>query len=258
MSKKVVFFDIDGTLLNHNMELPQSAKEAIRSLQDEGVYVAIATGRAPFMFKELQEELGIKSFVSFNGSYVVVEGEVVKKYPLTIEELKRLEEKSKIGNHSMVFLDHQGATSNRENDQFISESIGGMKLPYPPYNPTYYHDNEVYQALLFCEKHEEESYVNGHNYFDYIRWHPYAIDVLPRGGSKARGIKAVLEHLNIDREHSYAFGDALNDIEMLQFVGMGIAMGNGLDEAKKAANHVTKHIDEDGILHGLRHVGLLP
>ena len=80
---KIVFFDIDGTLLDHEKKLPASTKEAIKQLQDSGVFVAIATGRAPFMFESLREELGIDTFVSFNGQYVVFEGKVVYKNPLT-------------------------------------------------------------------------------------------------------------------------------------------------------------------------------
>lgn len=256
-NKPIVFFDIDGTLLNEEKELPQSTKEAIFSLQEKGVYVAIATGRAPFMFKELREELGIESYVSFNGSYVVVEGKVIHDVPLTTNELIRLEKAAEKANHSMVFLDHNGAVANRADDHYIAESLGGLKLPYPPVKKDEYHQRKIYQALLFCQEEEEEMYVQGHNHFDYIRWHPYSVDILPGGGSKARGIKQVLDYLFIPQEQSYAFGDALNDLEMLQFVGTGVAMGDGREEAKAVANYVTKPVDEDGILHGLRYTGLL-
>lgn len=255
--RKVVFFDIDGTLLNEKKELPQSTKAAISALQDKGVYVAIATGRAPFMFKELREVLGIDSYVSFNGSYVVVEGEVISDTPLTTAQLIQLERAAEQSKHSMVFLDHQGAVANRGNDRFIAESLGGLKLPYPPVKKDDYHQRNIYQALLFCEEHEEESYLREHDYFDYIRWHPYALDILPDGGSKARGIEQVLNHLSTSAENAYAFGDALNDLEMLEYVGTGIAMGNGREEAKAVANHVTTHVDEDGIYHGLRYAGLI-
>ncbi|WP_100404634.1 Cof-type HAD-IIB family hydrolase [Bacillus solitudinis] len=257
MNKKVVFFDIDGTLLNDEKKLPGSTKNAIRELQNQGVYVAIATGRAPFMFKDLRDELGINSYISFNGSYVVFENEMVDHKPLTTNELIKLEDAAQKLSHSMVFLDHIGATSNREEDPYVSEGMGSLKLPYPSYDPYAYKTKNVYQALLFCEEHEELSYRDSHSHFDYIRWHPYSMDVIPSGGSKALGIKSLLKHLSITPEHAYAFGDALNDLEMLQFVGTGVAMGNGMDEAKAVAKFVTKTVDEDGILHGLHHVGLL-
>ncbi|BAB06378.1 Cof-type HAD-IIB family hydrolase [Halalkalibacterium halodurans] len=257
MSDKVVFFDIDGTLLTEEKELPSSAKEAIFSLQQKGVHVAIATGRAPFMFKELAEELNIRSFVSFNGSYVVFEGEVVATSPLTQEQLTRLDAFAKENNHPMVFLNHETAKSNELDHPHIDESIASLKLPYPEYEPEFYKDRDIYQALLFCQDGEEKRYEENHQHFDYVRWHRYSIDVIPQGGSKAVGIGRLLEHLKVGPEQAFAFGDALNDLEMLQFVGTGIAMGNGLEQVKARANLVTKRVEEDGIYHGLKLVGLL-
>ena len=72
MTKKMIMFDIDGTLLDHDKKMPASAKEAVRSLKEAGHEVAIATGRPPYFFKELREELEIDSFVCFNGQYVVI------------------------------------------------------------------------------------------------------------------------------------------------------------------------------------------
>ncbi|MFP3360828.1 HAD hydrolase family protein, partial [Planococcus sp. SIMBA_143] len=69
-NEKIVFFDIDGTLLNHDKKIPVSTREALKTLTENGVHVAIATGRAPFMFADLREDLGIDTFISFNGQYV--------------------------------------------------------------------------------------------------------------------------------------------------------------------------------------------
>ena len=65
--------------------------------------------------------------------------------------------------------------------------------------------------------------------------------------SKAKGVQKVLEYLHIDKEHSYAFGDGLNDLEMIHYVGHGIAMGNAVDELKKIADEVIGHVDEQGL-----------
>jgi Cof subfamily protein (haloacid dehalogenase superfamily) len=129
---------------------------------------------------------------------------------------------------------------------------------YPSYYPAYYIDHEIYQVLLFCQEHQEKTYREEYRgTFDFIRWHDDALDILPTGGSKAKGIEAFVKKMRMKPENVYAFGDALNDIEMLQTAGTGIAMGNGLNEAKKAADFVTKSVDEDGIYHGLKHFGLI-
>jgi HAD superfamily hydrolase (TIGR01484 family) len=125
--KKIVFFDIDGTLLDNDKKLPESTKEAIWKLKESGVFVAIATGRAPFMFKELREELEIDSFVSFNGQYVVFENKVIYKNPLDPTELENLINYSASHKHPLVFLNEKEMTSNIENHQFIRSSIESLK-----------------------------------------------------------------------------------------------------------------------------------
>ncbi|EIT86313.1 hypothetical protein A374_05096 [Fictibacillus macauensis ZFHKF-1] len=257
--EKMVFFDIDGTLIDEATgKIPDSAKEAISELKKKGIHAGIATGRAPFMFEHILQELEIDSFISFNGSYVVFKGEPIYKAVLDVERLKELETIAERSNHPMVFLDHACATGNKEFADNVHESTKHLLPAYPTFDPSYYHHNEIYQALLFCEHPEDEGYRTQYDgTFDFIRWHQLAIDVMPSGGSKAKGIEELLKRTPVQRENTFAFGDALNDIEMLQHVGTGIAMGNGLQEAKAAANFVTKPVHEDGIWYGLRKAGLI-
>src|SRR5699024_10977299 len=107
------------------------------------------------------------------------------------------------------------------------------------------------------ENEEELPYQEKLHQFDFIRWHEYSVDVLPKGGSKALGIMKLMEALNIDGKHAYAFGDGLNDREMLEFIPNSVAMGNAVDEVKRLAKYVTEDVAEDGIYHGLKQVGLL-
>ncbi|WP_158735535.1 Cof-type HAD-IIB family hydrolase [Alteribacillus sp. YIM 98480] len=253
----IVFFDIDGTLYTQEMTLPESSKEAIKAIKDDGIYVAIATGRAPFMFESLREELDIETFVSFNGSYVVAEGEVIEKRPLETEKVEELQLAAGSESHPMVFLDHEQAAANVENHSHILESLGDLKMPYPPLSENFYKQKEIYQALLFCGKEDEDLYKNNYGTFHFVRWHKRALDVLPAGGSKAEGIRAVANHLGYTMEDTAAFGDALNDMEMLTEAGIGIAMGNALEEVKQAADIVTSPVYENGVQQGLKRIGLL-
>ena len=102
--KKIVFFDIDGTLLDHEKKLPSSTKKAIHLLKENGVFVAIATGRAPFMFTSLRKELDIDSYVSFNGQYVVFENEVIYKNPLDHNEVETFLQDSTANGHPLIFM----------------------------------------------------------------------------------------------------------------------------------------------------------
>ncbi|XEC97237.1 Cof-type HAD-IIB family hydrolase [Paenibacillus tarimensis] len=254
---KMIFFDIDGTLLDHDKRLPQSTKDAIRQLQSNGHRVAIATGRGPFMFKTLREELGIQSYVSYNGQYVVWEGEPVYTNPISRRLLHEVSEFAGRHRHPIVYMDHDSMKKNEHYHAYIEESIATLKVAQPGHDPEYYKGRPIYQCLLFCTADEEALYRERFGELDFIRWHRYSMDILPKGGSKAAGIEKLLDFLKLNRNDVYAFGDYLNDIEMLQYVGHGVAMGNAPDVVKKAAKHVTKDVGEDGIKYGLTMLGLL-
>ncbi|MCM2535952.1 Cof-type HAD-IIB family hydrolase [Neobacillus pocheonensis] len=257
-NKCVIFFDIDGTLLNHDKELPLSAKKAIFKLKENGHVVAIATGRAPFMFEDLRKELDINTFVSYNGQYVVLNGKVLYTNPLMIPSLEKLTEAAIHNNHPVVFMDHEDMKANVPEHTYIKESIDTLKISrFPTHDPYYYKGRELYQTLLFCPEGEEKQYEQEFHDFDFVRWHPVSVDVLPKGGSKAKGIEQIVKKLGFPQEHQYAFGDGLNDIEMLLTVKNSVAMGNAVEKVKEVAKYVTKSVEDDGIFHGLQLVGLL-
>ncbi|MBG9450116.1 hydrolase Cof [Cytobacillus firmus] len=257
--KKIVFFDIDGTLLDHEKNLPDSTKEAIEKLKKNGTFVAIATGRAPFMYENLRSELDIDSFVSFNGQYVVFENEPIYRNPLKTAEIEKLYRHAQSNGHPLVFMNEKTMKASVTHHPFIEESMGSLKFTHPEEDREFYSSRELYQSLLFCEEKDEEKYISSSAYpdFGFIRWHPYSVDVLPAGGSKAEGIKQMIKRLGFDLKDVYAFGDGLNDIEMLNAVGTGIAMGNAEEVVKKAADHVTSGVDQEGIWKGLKELQLI-
>ncbi|WP_243290868.1 Cof-type HAD-IIB family hydrolase [Bacillus sp. FJAT-47783] len=256
MTKKLIFFDIDGTLLDSDKELPISTKETIQQLKEKGHYVAIATGRAPFMFKQLREELLIDSFVSFNGQYVVFKDDVVYENPLKIDTLKKLLEYAHESNHPLVFMSEEDMKSSVEDHPFIHESMGSLKFDHPGFHPQYFNEKNIYQTLLFCEEGDEVLY-NHYEELRFIRWHKFSTDILPLGGSKAEGMKKIMDRLQFNREDVVAFGDGLNDMEMIQFAGTGVAMGNAVQSLKEVADYVTKPVDEEGIKHAVYELNLL-
>lgn len=257
--QSIIFFDIDGTLLDHNKEIPASTKKAIIDLRERGHEVAIATGRAPFMFEDIRKELEIDTYVSYNGQYVVLRGEVIYTNPLNPDALQQLTERAIEKENPIVYMDADDMHSNvPEEHEYITTSIKTLQVgKFPSFDPSYYQEREIYQCLLFCLEGAEQQYEADFKAFDFIRWHPMSVDVLPSGGSKANGISKITDKLGFPRERQYAFGDGLNDVEMLKQIYNSVAMGNGEEAAKAVARHVTKNVDEDGILHGLQMVGLL-
>ncbi|OKP89327.1 phosphatase [Paenibacillus sp. P3E] len=257
MTKKTIFFDIDGTIYDEEKNIPASTKEAIAELKRQGHHVAIATGRAAYMFEDLREELDIHSYVSLNGQYVVFEGEVIYRNPLDTSSLQALTLFAEKNDHPVAYIDAVGMKVNVAEHEYIRTSIGSLKLAFPTHDAEYFLQHEIYQALIFCPEENQLLYEETYPQFHFIRWHPLCMDVLPGNGSKAGGIAQMMKSLGARKEDIYAFGDGLNDLEMLGFVGHGIAMGNAEDEVKTVARYVTKPVSENGILEGLRMVGLL-
>lgn len=253
---KIVFFDIDGTLLDGQKELPASAKAAVRQLQKQGIYTAIATGRAPFMISPLLEELNMHSYICFNGQYVVFENEVIYKNPIDPDVLHKMTDTARERDYPLVYMNETTMKANVQHDDLIKESLASLKFAHPAFDPVFYKNRDIYQALIFIRK-EEERYLTGCDDVNFIRWHEYSLDIVPKGGSKAEGIKQIVGRLGFTMEDVIAFGDGMNDIEMLQEAGTGVAMGNARQIVKDHADLVTTNVEKDGIVNGLKEIGLL-
>ncbi|GGF88019.1 phosphatase [Paenibacillus albidus] len=257
MSYKIVFFDIDGTLVNDEKQVPQDTIDAIAELKASGIEPVIATGRAPYFFKPLAELLHIDSFVSLNGAYVVYKGEPLYKRTLPLSSLEKLVEAAGRNNHSLVFEGNEQFFANSEAHPFIMESVNSLRVEQPGFDPEFWRNSDIYQVFLHCEAADEHLYDQVFDDLRLVRWHPKAMDVTVMGGSKAVGIESMLARLNISPSEAVAFGDGLNDMEMLEHVGLGIAMGNSHPELLPYADYVTASVDEGGIRQGLRHAGLI-
>ncbi|GAE08619.1 ribonucleotide reductase of class II [Paenibacillus sp. JCM 10914] len=210
MSYKAVFFDIDGTLVNEEKVIPQDTIDAINQLKQQDIALFIATGRAPYYFGHYAEQLGIDSYVSFNGSYVVHQGNMVYENPISVKTLEVLENLALSHNHPIVMQGAEAGYANHEEHPYVAESFNDLHVEVPGYRSSYWKEAKVYQALLYCESHEESLYTSSEAPFadlSFVRWHRVATDVIPGDGSKAKGIEAVLKHLGIKPEEAVAFGD---------------------------------------------------
>lgn len=277
---KLVFFDIDGTLLTERKKIPTSARKAIQDLKNKGVIPVIATGRAPFRIDEILASLDIQTHITLNGQYVVYEGEVIHQNPLSVDSVKRLAlaaetNKQRIAfcgsdeilGTSMVTFGQKGLLKKmiqrvpiappKKVMQLVTKYVGSSKR-VKPILPHYYENRVIYQCIIHTTEEYDAFYQEAFPDCHFTRWNPYSVDVISKGMSKAVGIQKLIEHIGIDMSETVAFGDGLNDIEMLQTVGMGIAMENGRVELKEIADDVTASPEDHGILKGLQKLHLLP
>ena len=152
MTQKIIFFDIDGTLYDHDKKLPASTKKALLQLQEKGHEVAIATGRAPFMFEDLLEELGIETFVSYNGQYVVFKGEPIYRNALDSEALLRLATLAEERKHPIVYMDHEDMKTNTLDHEHILAGIQSLKIShFPAHDPAFHEGRDSISHYYFAK-----------------------------------------------------------------------------------------------------------
>ena len=119
------------------------------------------------------------------------------------------------------------------------------------------HLRKIYQLSAFVTPQEEPAFFEHMPGCKSTRWYPSFMDVIPLDGGKPVGMDRVLEQYGIDLANTMAFGDGGNDIEMLRHAGIGVAMGNALEEVKLAADYVTSSVDEQGVANALRRFGVI-
>lgn len=249
---KLVAFDVDGTLRERDY-MPESTKRAIADLKERGVTLTLCTGRSEYEMSHLRKELGIEWAVTCNGCHIGRLGQTVAGTKFPKETVAVWLQTAEERGQTLLLYGAELMLSNRPNDaRFLQarEEIGFLepvKLEPGEEAP------DIYQCIMFIEEEDESAYLGENREQYYLhRWRPWAIDVNPGGMHKAAGLKRLLELLALKPEEAAAFGDGLNDLEMLEYVGVGIAMGNAPDEVKAQARHVTTHIHDGGIAHGVR------
>ena len=257
MGKKVLIFDIDGTILDLEKNIPAGVEEAFKEARNNGHITVIATGRAPFLAKAIVDKLQIDSYISYNGQIVQFEGKTIHKGVIDKEELKKLSDFAALKDQPLVYMDNNEMVSNVPDHQDVIESISTLKVGFPRRAENFYLNNDIHQALIFCEKEVQKDYESAFPNLSFVRWHRVSCDVLPKGMSKAIGIKILLEYLGKSREDAIAFGDGLNDVEMLKFAGIGVAMGNAVDELKEHATIITDHVSENGLVNAMKKLELI-
>ncbi|SFC87542.1 Cof subfamily of IIB subfamily of haloacid dehalogenase superfamily/HAD-superfamily hydrolase, subfamily IIB [Bacillus sp. 491mf] len=257
MDYRIVFFDVDGTLTHHeNGSISNKTKEAIKVLKNRGIRVVAATGRPLSMCDEIRE-LGVDTFITANGAYVKHKQEILHKVPIDKNVIREVVEFANIENNGLSFFTEDFSMNGVEDKAILEALNETLSLnAYPNINKHIY-NQEVYLMCLYATDETVERYIHKFPHLTFSRWHPFVLNVLQEEVSKSLAIKSVLQYFGIDKSEAIAFGDGGNDIDMLELVGLGIAMENGNEQLKEVADFVTKKSSEDGIDFALRKYGII-
>lgn len=251
--KKIFFIDYDNTIFSHRtLSIPKSAAEALLNLQCSGHKVFLASGRGlnTNLLPALPEGFSPDGLVGANGAVVEVEGEVLWKRPMDAEQKKRLmnfaQEK---GYLILTYCDGLLYVSDRK--RYLDSHFKDMEIPPMKADDEFneLHSKEVFS--FFMQESLDILNETQRHFPDlkllYMGEITGGADVIPAENGKLMGIRRVLSHYHADLKDAVAIGDSMNDLEMIQNVGLGIAMGNAMPEVQKAAVYTAKDIDDGGL-----------
>ncbi|WP_404454600.1 HAD family hydrolase [Oceanobacillus kapialis] len=260
MTYKLLFLDIDGTILKPDHTYTASTKEAIAEVKKQGVEVFLATGRPLHEVRELAEELDVQSFIGYNGAYGLYQNETIINEPLkesTVRDFLRLAKEH--GHELVCYTSEKNYFTTltdpdvekfmemfhlRKNEAFaesvIDQLLGATALKLQP------DDADLYEV----EADIRLSQVN-------VEGARHAYDVIRNSVNKGVAVQRIMDRLNVKKEETIAFGDGMNDREMLQTVGESFAMGNCDPELLQYAKNQTTTVTDSGIANGLKQLGLI-
>lgn len=258
MKKHLIVLDLDGTLLKDNKTISHRTMQTLRRVREKGHLVAIATGRSYRASKMYYQQLGLDTpIVNFNGALVHHPlHSLFPTYhsPLDLEVAKTIIDtcqRMKVNNILAEVLDEIYVHTYDES----FNNLFAMKLRPTAYGNLKQLLTEDPTSLLVYPQEENADQLRQLISGAHAKWVEqrswgapyYMIEIIRSGNNKANGIRKVASYCNVEMKDVIAFGDENNDLEMLAEVGEGVAMANGSQEAKQAADKVTLSNEEDGV-----------
>jgi len=255
---KLIAIDMDGTLLSNEKQISSANYDAIQQAKENGVKVVLASGRPLVGFKKYLEQLDLISeddyAVAFNGALVQTAdgGEIISKKTLTLgdyKDLYKLSKELKVNIHALTetsVIAPKDTMYTREEAAMNGIPTEIIAVEDVPSDTTivkvmYVDAPEILDEIIQNIPEEVSSK------YTIVRSAPFYLEFLDKSVNKGTGVAALAKKLNIKQEEVICIGDAGNDIHMIKYAGLGVAMGNAFPEVKKAANFITKTNEQDGV-----------
>jgi Cof subfamily protein (haloacid dehalogenase superfamily) len=272
---RILFIDVDGTLVDYHNRLPDSAVAAIRAARAAGHRVYLCTGRSRAEMPDKLWDIGVDGMVGGNGSYVEDAGEVVLHQTLSGEECRAIVDWLHERGLEFYLETNAGLMASEDFEAVVTPVMAlytARKGQSVPISVSEAFHGLAFDADLYRDDVNKLSYVLG-SYDDHVAardafpdlqhgtWGGRGAEALfgdigPAGITKAHAVDALLEHLHADRADTIAFGDATVDIPMFQACAAGVAMGNASDDLKALATLITDDVEDDGLAKAFEELGL--
>jgi Cof subfamily protein (haloacid dehalogenase superfamily) len=257
---KAVFLDMDGTLLRADHSVSDETKKTIRMLTEKGIPVILVSARPINAILPTFRNIGIPEHspvVSLNGSYIVEAGQPIFEAVIDLPTTAAVAEEVKpFGANIAYYLQREWYAEADDVWTAHEQKIMDVKLKVGPL-PGFIKDWTVRKtgpnkmmvmsdadAIAAIQHHLKSVYDSRLNIYPSK---PVYLEVMDPRGSKSNAVRFLIDRMKIDRSEVIAMGDNYNDREMIEFAGMGVAMGNAPDEIKAAANFVTDTNNNDGV-----------
>lgn len=269
---KVLFFDIDGTLIPFQKTMPESTQRALEKAKANGHKIVICSGRSRSQIQNSLEVVKFDGYVMDSGSYVEDQGKVIFQHIIENEELEFLIQELEMVGAIYSGQTNRGVVSTPRCIEGIAQFYKENGVPEEEIEKLCNH-RQIDKHIT--QRHDIEKFVYhksaitvdelrlriGDRFeiteLSFERVDPYSGEITAKGIHKASGMEKYLKHYGLNREASVAFGDGPNDFEMIEYAGIGVVMGNGIDALKEKADYITSSVDEDGIENALIHLELI-
>lgn len=261
---KILALDIDGTLTTSDKIITKETKEAVIRLQENGIKVIIASGRSEYGFRHIVDELEFVKFgsyvMSFNGGRIIncATGEIVYDNPLALTYLPEIYEIAVENNLGIIGYENDCLISGNGIDKYQEYDAWAckMKLKEVENFPVYF-KKPFNKCLLTGEpEHLKEVLDNVRKRFEgrlnIFLSEEFFIEVLPDNVHKAAALESFIHKLGVDRKELICIGDGANDITMIEYAGMGVAMANSNPLLIDKADYVTDSNDNNGVLKAIK------
>lgn len=256
---KLIAIDMDGTLLKKDKTVSERTKNTIKAAKEKGVQVVIATGRPIDGVTRYLEELDMYDendyVLTYNGGLVLKtkSREVISKIALTGADLHYLHSLSKeLGVNIHAFSEVHGLITPKNSKYTeVEANINGINININDYSEIE-DEHSIIKVMMIDEPEILQNAIDNlpqevYDKYTVVRSTPYFLEFLNKAVNKGTGVELLAQHLGIKQEEVMTFGDAGNDLDMIIYAGMGVAMANAFDEVKEAANYITDSNENDGV-----------